>query len=309
MVVVIEEEAEEQVLTFNNNINTDEKFAETSFVSTKDDSDGFETASEGGRSTAGGGDDDDDDDGKSQEQQREQTVVVSKDDSSGDSLTEDLIEKALSQANDAKVEGNELFKDGKFEDALLKYETALQIAPEIPKPEPAPLAAAEVPKQESTSQAATEKPKQDPAPQVAPEMMPVVELRSICHFNRAVCFLKLEKYDETIKECSKALELKPIYVKALVRRAEAFEKLERYDEAISDMEKILELDPSNNQARRNIMRLEPLAREKMEKMKEEMIGKLKELGNSVLGRFGMSVDNFKAVQDPNTGSYSLSFQR
>ena len=38
-------------------------------------------------------------------------------------------------------------------------------------------------------------------------------------------------------------------------------------------------------------------------------GKLKEMGNSVLGRFGMSVDNFKTVKDPNTGSYSISFQR
>jgi len=31
-------------------------------------------------------------------------------------------------------------------------------------------------------------------------------------------------------------------------------------------------------------------------------GKLKELGNSILGNFGMSLDNFKAVQDPATGS-------
>lgn len=38
-------------------------------------------------------------------------------------------------------------------------------------------------------------------------------------------------------------------------------------------------------------------------------GKLKEMGNSILGKFGMSIDNFKAVQDPNTGSYSISFQR
>ena len=38
-------------------------------------------------------------------------------------------------------------------------------------------------------------------------------------------------------------------------------------------------------------------------------GKLKELGNSVLGKFGMSLDNFKAVQDPATGSYSINFQQ
>lgn len=38
------------------------------------------------------------------------------------------------------------------------------------------------------------------------------------------------------------------------------------------MKKVLELDPSDDQARRTICRLEPLAAEKREKMKEEMIG-------------------------------------
>ncbi|CAN4084344.1 unnamed protein product [Withania somnifera] len=183
---------------------------------------------------------------------------------------EQLNEKALAQANDAKVEGNTLFKDGIYEEALSKYELALQVATDIPS---------------ST------------------------EIRSICHANRAACFSKLGKHEETIKECTKALELNPTYIKALVRRAEAHEKLEHYDEAITDMTKILELEPSNDQARRSVMRLKPLADEKREKMKEEMIGKLKEMGNSILGRFGMSVDNFKAVKDPNTGSYSVSFQK
>lgn len=40
-----------------------------------------------------------------------------------------------------------------------------------------------------------------------------------------------------------------------------------------------------------------------------IVGKLKDMGNTILGKFGMSVDNFKAVKDPNTGSYSISFQR
>jgi hypothetical protein len=39
------------------------------------------------------------------------------------------------------------------------------------------------------------------------------------------------------------------------------------------MKKILEIDPSNDQARKAIRRLEPLAAVKREKMKEEMIGK------------------------------------
>jgi hypothetical protein len=39
------------------------------------------------------------------------------------------------------------------------------------------------------------------------------------------------------------------------------------------MKKILEIDSSNDQARKAIRRLEPLAAVKREKMKEEMIGK------------------------------------
>uniref|UniRef100_J3N3K2 Uncharacterized protein n=1 Tax=Oryza brachyantha TaxID=4533 RepID=J3N3K2_ORYBR len=202
--------------------------------------------------------------------------------------------KARSQANDAKAEGNKFFGAAEYESALSQYEIALQIAAELESAE---------------------------------------DIRSACHSNRAVCFLKLGKYDETIKECTKALELNPSYLKALLRRGEAHEKLEHYDEAIavyftplplmpyfktplvlsfifiSDMKKVIELEPSNEQAKRSLFRLEPLAAEKREKMKEEMIGKLKDLGNSVLGRFGMSVDNFKAVKDPNTGSYSISFQQ
>lgn len=42
----------------------------------------------------------------------------------------------------------------------------------------------------------------------------------------------------------------------------------------ADLKKILELDPGNHQSRRTIVRLEPLAIEKREKMKEEMLGKL-----------------------------------
>ena len=38
-------------------------------------------------------------------------------------------------------------------------------------------------------------------------------------------------------------------------------------------------------------------------------GKLKDLGNTVLGKFGMSLDNFKAQKDPTTGSYSINFQQ
>lgn len=44
-------------------------------------------------------------------------------------------------------------------------------------------------------------------------------------------------------------------------------------------------------------------------MQTEMMGKLMELGDKFLGMFGMSTANFKTVKDPQTGSYSISFQQ
>ncbi|KAI3754534.1 hypothetical protein L1987_54319 [Smallanthus sonchifolius] len=230
-------------------------------------SDGYETASE----TEVGDDAAVSDNTDKPHVELEEVSAVSKDQTYEDALNDDeLKQKVLAQMNETKVEGNKLFGDGLYEEALLKYDYAIQLAPEM-----------------SSSS----------------------EIRSICHNNRATCFFKLGKYEDTVKECTKALELNPSYMKALIRRGEAHEKLENYDEAITDMKKILELDPSSYQSKRTIVRLEPLANEKREKMKEEMLGKLKDMGNTILGRFGMSVDNFKAVKDPNTGSYSISFQR
>lgn len=48
-------------------------------------------------------------------------------------------------------------------------------------------------------------------------------------------YLLQGKFEETIKECTKALELNPKYIKVLHRRGEAHEKLEHFDEAIAGM--------------------------------------------------------------------------
>ena len=58
-----------------------------------------------------------------------------------------------------------------------------------------------------------------------------------------------------------------------------------------------------------IKELEEKIKERNEKLKTEMMGKLKELGNMVLKPFGLSTNNFDFVQDANTGSYSVNFKK
>ncbi|PSC68655.1 Tetratricopeptide repeat 1 [Micractinium conductrix] len=133
--------------------------------------------------------------------------------------------------------------------------------------------------------------------------------RSVYHCNRAAAHLKLGQWAEAAQECSAALELQEGYTKALLRRSTAYEKLDDLERALADAQKVLELEPGQAVAAATVKRLTPVVEERREKLKDEMMGKLKELGNMVLGKFGLSVDNFKTEQDPSTGSYSIKFQQ
>lgn len=52
-----------------------------------------------------------------------------------------------------------------------------------------------------------------------------------------------------IEDSTKAIDLHPHYIKAILRRAELYEKTEKLDEALKDYEKVVELDPSQHSAR------------------------------------------------------------
>lgn len=68
---------------------------------------------------------------------------------------------------------------------------------------------------------------------------------------------------------------------------------EEYDLALEDAKKIEELDPTYPNIHRTVRELDKLQKEKFEKMKNEVLGNLKSFGNTILGKFGMSLDNFK----------------
>jgi tetratricopeptide (TPR) repeat protein len=99
------------------------------------------------------------------------------------------------------------------------------------------------------------------------------------------------------------------YIANIFRRAALYEETDKLDESLEDFKKALELDPENIEARAASIRLPPRINERNEKMKAEMIDKLKDLGNMILRPFGLSTSNFEMKQDPSTGSYSVNFNQ
>ena len=131
------------------------------------------------------------------------------------------------------------------------------------------------------------------------------ERRPAVLFNRGAAYYHLSRFAESVKSCTHAIELKPDYVKALYRRAMAYSKLDQVDEAAADFDRIFEIDPTLRlQHKAEYEEIKKRLNTKMESEKEKMISDLKDLGNSLLGHFGMSLNDFK--KDPVTGSYTLS---
>uniref|UniRef100_A0A182J2Z7 Uncharacterized protein n=1 Tax=Anopheles atroparvus TaxID=41427 RepID=A0A182J2Z7_ANOAO len=135
------------------------------------------------------------------------------------------------------------------------------------------------------------------------------EDRAILYANRAAAKAKLDRKLTAIEDCTKAIEYNPNYLKALIRRANLYEETDKLDESLEDFRKVLELDPGNGEARAAQTRLPPKIAERNEHLKEEMMGKLKDLGNMILRPFGLSTGNFEMKQDPQSGSYSINFKQ
>ncbi|XP_053610824.1 tetratricopeptide repeat protein 1 [Plodia interpunctella] len=135
------------------------------------------------------------------------------------------------------------------------------------------------------------------------------QLRSFLYCNRSAAKMAQQKYSSAAKDCTKAIELDDKYFKAYYRRAQSYEASDKLDESLADFKKMLELDPSHKEALKAITRLPPLIEAKNEKLKTEMLGKLKDLGNMLLRPFGLSTDNFQLEQDAESKGYKINFKQ
>ncbi|KAJ3073155.1 hypothetical protein HK102_006062, partial [Quaeritorhiza haematococci] len=176
-------------------------------------------------------------------------------------LSPDEVEEYVKQANTEKEAGNQLFKSKDYEAAIERYKTALSLCPEER-----------------------------------------VEERAIYNGNIAACYLQQLKYKQSVEYSTQSLTLNPTYTKALHRRALASSRLNTstsLNTALEDYKQILKDDPGNVEARRAVRELPGRIERVQEEEKAEMLAKLKDLGNSFLGKFGLSTDMFKVQQDPN----------
>nr|XP_046256635.1 sperm-associated antigen 1 isoform X2 [Scatophagus argus] len=116
-----------------------------------------------------------------------------------------------------KNEGNLLFKNGQFADALEKYSLAIQGYTDSGIDSPEDLC--------------------------------------ILYSNRAACYLKDGNSQDCIQDCTRALELQPFSLKPLLRRAMAYESLERYRQAYVDYKTVLQIDISVQAAHDSVNRI------------------------------------------------------
>ncbi|KAG5857123.1 hypothetical protein ANANG_G00015220 [Anguilla anguilla] len=116
-----------------------------------------------------------------------------------------------------KNEGNLLFKNGQFADALEKYSQAITGFTDSGIDSPEDL--------------------------------------SVLYSNRAACHLKDGNSTDCIQDCTRALELRPFSLKPLLRRAMAHESLERYSKAYVDYKTVLQIDAGVQSAHDSVNRI------------------------------------------------------
>ncbi|KAI0375348.1 TPR-like protein [Pilatotrama ljubarskyi] len=240
--------------------------------------------------------------------------------------TTEHIKKCLSDADDLKQEGNEHFRAKRWDEALASYRAALG---RLPKRRSSPQAAAKG-KARATDEVEGDASEDDTDvdAHVAEEEADhetittnseldaeCTKARAVLNANIAACFMKLTEYKEVVLACTEALKDDPRYVKALQRRASANEQIGSWSSLSSaqeDYKLLVEILPPTSpdlvSIRRSLAALPPRIEAAQKRETAEMLDKLKGLGNSILGNFGLSTDNFQFV--PNgQGGYSMNFVR
>ncbi|KAJ7456708.1 hypothetical protein FB451DRAFT_1276916 [Mycena latifolia] len=235
-------------------------------------------------------------------------------DALSDGVGETSVAECLRIADEFKSEGNDHFRARRWDEALVAYRAGLGRLPKRSKPESQPPVEDDddTPLAQGSAEGTAAKDEEIP---MTLEEIECAKARAVLNANIGACFVKLDDHKQTVEACSQALLDDPNYVKALQRRAASNEKINTWSSltaAQEDYTTLLKILPSSTSEAKEIARNELLLKPRLEAAQKaetaEMLGKLKGLGNSILGNFGLSTDNFKF--EPNgQGGYSMNFAR
>lgn len=131
-------------------------------------------------------------------------------------------------AFELKEEGNKLFQNSDYENAIKKYaRVRLFTQPFIPKGNQDEIMSMMV--KSKTDGISSEK------------KIEVVDLQAQTSLNMSTCFFKLGNYKKAVDKATESINLKKTY-KAYYRRGIAYSKLLQFDNAASDLEAALKTD-------------------------------------------------------------------
>jgi tetratricopeptide (TPR) repeat protein len=74
--------------------------------------------------------------------------------------------------------------------------------------------------------------------------------------NRAMAYLKINRFADAAADCTAVLQTSPSNVKALLRRATAFQSMGQLQEAVADLRQVLHLEANNADAASRLAAIE-----------------------------------------------------
>ncbi|XP_033761832.1 sperm-associated antigen 1-like isoform X2 [Pecten maximus] len=86
--------------------------------------------------------------------------------------------------------------------------------------------------------------------------------------NRALAYLKIQKWDKALFDCRVVLDNEPNNIKALLRRGSAYKGKKDYEKARADFQQALDLEPANKRAEELLEELSVIKEEKEEEKRK-----------------------------------------
>lgn len=161
-------------------------------------------------------------------------------------LANDIVMREQTNADGLFVRGMCLYYQDNAEKAFHHFQRVLQLSPDHVKAKTFYKQAKHLQKSKTEGNEAFKAGKWQEAYDLYSEALTIdpnnKQINAALYFNRATTCSKLNRIDDCIADCTKAIELDESYIKAYARRAKTYMDKEDFESAVIDYEKVYKLD-------------------------------------------------------------------